>query len=73
MESGQQRLGPPELAQAPLCARQPRQTMPTPPWGSCWKDSGRSQTEGTPEDGLGQAGQVAWQMLWVPTDGLSLL
>ena len=26
-----------------------------------------------PEDGLGQAGQVAWQMLWVPTDGLSLL
>lgn len=44
-----------------------------PSLGQLLEGFGSSQTEGIPEDGLGQAGQVAWQMLWVPTDGLSLL
>ena len=72
-EGSQQRLGPPEPAQAPLSAGQPCQTVPTPPWGSCPKDSGVEARRRAPEAGLGQAGQVAWQVLWVPTNGFSLL
>lgn len=44
-----------------------------PSLGQLLKGLGSKPDAGPPEDGLGRVGQVAWRMLWVPTDGLSLL
>lgn len=56
-EGSQQRLGPPEPAQAPLSAGQPCQTVPTPPRGSCPKDSGQKPDTGPPRPAWGRQGR----------------